>query len=92
MSISQKITSIVKQFHQRNIFHRDIKPDNILIKKINGVYQVKLINFGFSTIIINTIHNNIKGFTLDKFPGTVAFINHKHVKLYKSLNENKLKK
>lgn len=38
----------LRYLHQLNVIHRDLKPTNILIKKINSVVIVKLSDFGSS--------------------------------------------
>ena len=34
--------------HQKNILHRDLKPDNILVRKEGGKWKVKIIDFGLA--------------------------------------------
>lgn len=41
----------IEFMHYKNITHRDLKPDNILINEINGEYQLKIIDFGMSQIL-----------------------------------------
>ena len=38
----------LKFLHSQNIMHRDFKPDNILITKIENDYSAKLCDFGIS--------------------------------------------
>ena len=46
-----QICLAVKEMHDKNFLHRDIKLDNILLKK-NGL--VKIADFGFSTMLHHT--------------------------------------
>eukprot|EP00347_Sterkiella_histriomuscorum_P013145 403365841 len=47
----KQVVSALYYCHQRNVTHRDIKLENILLN--DGQNQVKLIDFGFSTCIPN---------------------------------------
>lgn len=38
----------LKNIHQKNFIHRDIKSENVLIKKVNGERQYKIADFGFA--------------------------------------------
>ena len=38
----------IKHLHDNDIIHRDLKTGNILVEKIDGVYQVKIADFGLS--------------------------------------------
>ncbi|KOR29010.1 hypothetical protein TI05_15855, partial [Achromatium sp. WMS3] len=47
--IAQLMAEALAAAHQANILHRDIKPDNILVKRDNaGSWQLKLIDFGLA--------------------------------------------
>lgn len=41
----------VSYLHSRNVYHRDLKPQNILINSHN---DVKIADFGLSRVIINS--------------------------------------
>ena len=47
----RQVVSAISYCHQRNVAHRDIKLENILLNDQKN--QVKLIDFGFSTCIPN---------------------------------------
>lgn len=49
--IFHQIVSGVHHLHQNNIYHRDLKPQNILIDDVNSV---KIADFGLSKTIIST--------------------------------------
>lgn len=53
-----QLLSAVNYCHSMNIMHRDIQPDNILIdeKNSNGLYNIKLIDFGTAKIFLNLQH------------------------------------
>jgi serine/threonine protein kinase len=40
------ILAAVSYIHERNIMHRDLKPQNILVDDVNDLSTVKLIDFG----------------------------------------------
>lgn len=50
--IARQITNGVRELHEYGIVHRDLKLENILVDcKVNGDFQVKLIDFGLSQVI-----------------------------------------
>ena len=48
----------IHYINQKGFYHLDIKPDNFLIKKINGDFVFKVIDFGHSW----TEQNNLVSF------------------------------
>ncbi len=40
----------IQHAHQRGIIHRDIKPSNVLVCSVDGVSQVKVIDFGIAQV------------------------------------------
>ena len=51
-----KLCDIMKLFHSNNIIHKDIKPQNIMLKYKNNLIDFRLIDFGTSVIIDNNSH------------------------------------
>jgi serine/threonine protein kinase len=48
--------------NRKGIIHRDLKPENILLSsKENGVFDVRIADFGFATFVDCTQYNNIEG-------------------------------
>jgi serine/threonine protein kinase len=47
-AIFKQIVSGIAYLHERNIAHRDLKLDNILINEAHG-NKIKIIDFGFAT-------------------------------------------
>lgn len=48
--IFQQIVNGVKYMHDRKIYHRDLKPQNILINDQN---EIKIADFGLSRVVVN---------------------------------------
>lgn len=44
----KKSVEIVRDIHKKNILHRDIKPDNFMIKERNGIKDLYIIDFGLA--------------------------------------------
>lgn len=51
-AIASQMCEALKYLHDRDITHRDIKPDNILIQS-NNPYVFKLSDFGLSKVVKN---------------------------------------
>ena len=37
--------------HSRGVLHRDLKPSNVMVKEVNGGYEVKLVDFGIAKVV-----------------------------------------
>jgi len=55
LSIFVQSISILENIHQKFVIHRDIKPQNIMMK--DG--ELSLIDFGFSTFYVDDEHNHL---------------------------------
>ena len=63
--------------HQKDIMHRDMKPQNMLIKDLDDLSTVQLIDFGLGQVHKDSTHTN------DEYCGTLTFMapevmNHKN--------------
>ena len=38
----------MRSLYENNVAHKDLKPDNILVKKVDGDYIIKIGDFGIS--------------------------------------------
>lgn len=58
--------------HSRGIFHRDLKPDNIMLQDLgHGEEQVKIIDFGIAKVKDSVVAPST---SLNLSPGTVAYM------------------
>jgi formylglycine-generating enzyme required for sulfatase activity len=48
LAIAVLIAEGMRRVHAAGILHRDLKPDNVLVKKEGGRWQVKIIDFGLA--------------------------------------------
>jgi formylglycine-generating enzyme required for sulfatase activity/serine/threonine protein kinase len=48
LAIARQVAAAMKEAHRLKIFHRDLKPDNILVKKTDNGWEVRLIDFGLA--------------------------------------------
>jgi tRNA A-37 threonylcarbamoyl transferase component Bud32 len=75
----ERVGGIVKQVgralaaaHARGIFHRDLKPDNIMLQDLgHGEEQVKIIDFGVAKVKDSVVAPST---SLNLSPGTVAYM------------------
>src|SRR5262249_46149952 len=37
-----------REAHRHDVLHRDLKPDNVLVRKAEGAWEVKIIDFGLA--------------------------------------------
>lgn len=59
-SIFHQILRSIAHIHHKKISHRDVKPENFLIKRKNGL-QLKLIDFGLSVFYKDTVLRDVVG-------------------------------
>ena len=48
IDVARQIAQGMMAAHQQNILHRDLKPDNILVRKEGNSWLVKIIDFGLA--------------------------------------------
>lgn len=46
--VFKQIVLAMQAYHNHNIAHRDLKPDNILVNMESKTYETKIIDFGFA--------------------------------------------
>ena len=51
LKFAHEFTQAIKYMHNHNVIHRDLKPENILVKNVNGMWIVKVSDFGLSRLI-----------------------------------------
>ena len=60
MIVKQLVGALI-EIHSRGVFHRDIKPDNILIETSSDLPRVRIIDFGCGTFLTNMLHTVQQG-------------------------------
>lgn len=64
MAVFHQISKALAYLHNRNLIHRDLKPQNVFVKNLDGdIINVVLGDFGLSKSIEKT-QNNTKAGTL----------------------------
>lgn len=69
LDIALKITNTLGELHKRDIIHKDIKPNNILINTNSG--QVKITDFGIASILTR---ENSEIYYSDVIQGTLTYM------------------
>ncbi len=70
--ITKQVGRALSAAHNRGIFHRDLKPDNIMLQELgHGEEQVKIIDFGIAKVKSSVVAPST---SLNLSPGTVAYM------------------
>ena len=64
--------NIIENIHSKGVLHRDIKPDNFMIKENNGVSKLYIIDFGLAKIFLSN-KKHIEERNDRKLVGTVKY-------------------
>ncbi len=63
----------IAYLHDKNVCHRDLKPQNILLKKKDDIGQIKIIDFGISKIFReNELENQPRGTVMYMAPEIIT--------------------
>ncbi len=69
--ILKQIGAALEHVHEQKIFHRDLKPDNIMLQSLKGEEHVKVVDFGIAKVKDSVVAPS----TVDKVPvGTVVYM------------------
>lgn len=70
-SIVKQIGAALEHVHEQRIFHRDLKPDNIMLQSLKDTELVKVVDFGIAKVKDSVVAPS----TVDKVPvGTVLYM------------------
>lgn len=73
LRLSLEMLKCIEEFHKLGYIHRDVKPDNFLIRP-DKLHPVCLIDFGLSESYINPVTNDhIQNIRYDGFTGTTRY-------------------
>ncbi|MCP4697149.1 MAG: SUMF1/EgtB/PvdO family nonheme iron enzyme [Gammaproteobacteria bacterium] len=50
LHVGMQMAEALQSAHDKGIFHLDLKPANILLKRVNGAIEIKMIDFGLSKV------------------------------------------
>ncbi len=65
--------NIIENIHKKGVLHRDVKPDNFMIKENNGVSKLYIIDFGLAKIYLSDDKTHIEERNDRKLVGTVKY-------------------
>lgn len=69
--ILKQIGAALEHVHEQRIFHRDLKPDNIMLQSLKGEEHVKVVDFGIAKVKDSVVAPS----TVDKIAvGTVLYM------------------
>ena len=65
--------NIIENIHNKGVLHRDIKPDNFMLKENNGTTKLYIIDFGLAKIFLSDDKKHIEERNDKKLVGTVKY-------------------